>query len=408
MSQRTGWLVAGIILIGSGGLAAFLVSLRPEPERAPPPSRVPFASTSSVEAGEGAIPVFGSGTVQPRAEVDIAAEVGGRVVWVDSSLVSGGRLREGQVLFRIDDADFRSRVAKAQADVALQEVELLKVSEEAGVARAEYEQFRLRAAAGGAERGDANPLALWEPQLEAARAALDRTRTALAEAELQLSRTVVKAPFAGVVRSESVDVGQFVAPGQGVARVYASDAVEVVVSLADGEAALIPDLWALRAGDGNRQVKARVVADYGARRYGWDGYVDRIRGDLDERTRTLDLIVRVPRPLRGGEPEGGTGEDEEDAAGNPPLLVGKFVDVAIEGLVPESYYRLERAALQPGDEVWAVQGGKLTIVPVTVLQRIEGHVNVTGPLSPGQTVVIGGIQVATEGMSVRTENEAGS
>ena len=299
-------------------------------------------------------------------------------------------------------------MAKAQADVALQEVELLKVSEEAGVARAEYEQFRLRAAAGGAERGDANPLALWEPQLEAARAALDRTRTALAEAELQLSRTVVKAPFAGVVRSESVDVGQFVAPGQGVARVYASDAVEVVVSLADGEAALIPDLWALRAGDGNRQVKARVVADYGARRYGWDGYVDRIRGDLDERTRTLDLIVRVPRPLRGGEPEGGTGEDEEDAAGNPPLLVGKFVDVAIEGLVPESYYRLERAALQPGDEVWAVQGGKLTIVPVTVLQRIEGHVNVTGPLSPGQTVVIGGIQVATEGMSVRTENEAGS
>lgn len=412
MSRRTGWLIAGIILIGSGGLAAFLVSLRPEPERTPPPSQVPFAVTAQVEAGEGAIPVFGAGTVRPRAEIDIAAEVSGKVVWVDPALLSGGRVREGQVLFRIDDVDYRSEVEKSRANVALQRVELLKTREEADVARTQYEQFKKRQADGGTS-SEASPLALWQPQLEAAEASLARDRATLAEAELHLARTAVTAPFAGVVRTESVDVGQFVAAGQGVARLYASDAVEVVVPLSDGDAALIPGLWNLRAGDGNRDVAARVVADYGGRRYAWDGYVDRVEGTLDEQTRTLDVIIRVPGPFRAGTPEASGREDGEDGKTNgngdgPPLLVGKFVDVELEGVAPDTYFKVRRPALRPGNEVWALRDEKVTIVPVTVLQRVDDEVYVTGALEPRQAVVVGGIQVATEGMAVRAEAGAGS
>lgn len=402
MSRRTGWLLAGIILIGSVGLAAFLVSLRPEPERTPPPSQVPFAVTAQVEAGEGAIPVFGSGTVRPRAEIDIAAEVSGKVVWVDPALQSGGRVRQGQVLFRIDDVDYRSEVEKSRANVALQRVELLKIREEADVARTQYEQFKQRQADGGTP-SEASPLALWQPQLQAAEASLARDSATLAEAELRLARTAVTAPFDGVVRTESVDVGQFAAAGQGVARLYASDAVEVVVPLSDGDAALIPGLWDLRAGDGNRQVTARVMADYGDRRYGWDGYVDRVEAALDEQTRTLDVIVRVPGPFRGGTPET-DGRGNEGANGNgegPPLLVGKFVDVELDGVAPDRYFRIRRLALRPGNEVWALRDGRVTIVPVTVLQRADDDVYVTAALEPGQAVVVGGLQVATEGMQVR-------
>lgn len=406
MSRRTGWLIAAIILIGAGGLAVFLVSLRPEPERIPPPSQVPFAITAQVEAGEGAIPVFGAGTVRPRAEVDIAAEVSGKVVWVDSALQSGGHVRQGQVLFRIDDVDYRSEVEKSRANVALQRVELLKVREEADVARTQYEQFKKRQADGGTP-SEASPLALWQPQLEAAEASLARDSATLAEAELNLARTAVTAPFAGVVRTESVDLGQFVAAGQGVGRLYASDAVEVVVPLPDSNAALIPGLWDLRAGDGNRQVAARVVAEYGERRYGWEGYVDRVEGALDEQTRTIDVIVRVPRPFRGGRPEADGGEDgnPESDDGGPPLLVGKFVDVELEGIVPDTYFKIRRPALRPGNEVWAVRDEKVTIVPVTVLQRDDDDVYVTGALEPGQAVVVGGIQIATEGMEIRTGAE---
>ena len=59
--------------------------------------------------------------------------------------------------------------------------------------------------------------------------------------------------------------------------------------LPDSDAALIPGLWDLRAGDGNREVAVHVLADYGGRRYVWDGYVDRVEGVLDEQTRTLDV-----------------------------------------------------------------------------------------------------------------------
>ena len=403
MSRTTGWLVAGAIVIGASGLAVFLVSQRPEPERRPPPSPVPFAITAPALAGEGAIPVFGAGTVRPRAEVDVAAEVSGKVVWVDQAFESGGRVREGQVLFRIDDVDYRSAVEKARANVALQRVEVLKAREEAQVARKQYEQFKERQAESGAA-SEANPLALWQPQLEAAEAALARDRATLAETELNLARTAVKAPFAGVVRSESVDVGQFVAAGRGVARLYASDAVEVVVPLPDSDAALIPGLWDLRAGDGNRDVEARVVADYGGRRYGWDGYVDRVEGALDEQTRTLDVIVRVPEPYGGGVAEDGGSEDGDTnpEAGGPPLLVGKFVDVELVGLAPDTWFRIRRPALRPGNEVWAVRDEKVTIVPVTVLQRADDDVYVTGALQPGDAAIVGGLPIATEGMAVRS------
>lgn len=403
MSRTTGFLVACAILVGTTGLAVFMVSQRPEPERVPPPSQVPFAVTAPARAGEGAIPVFGAGTVRPRAEIDIAAEVSGKVVWVDPAFQSGGRVREGQVLFRIDDVDYQSAVEKARANVALQRVEVLKAREEAQVARKQYEQFKQRQAeSGGAS--EASPLALWQPQLEAAEAALARDGATLAETELNLARTAVKAPFSGIVRAESVDVGQFVAAGRGVARLYASDAVEVVVPLSDREAALIPGLWDLRAGDGNREVAARVVADYGGRRYGWDGYVDRVEGALDEQTRTLDVIVRVPAPYGGAVPQAddSDGGDAEPDSGGPPLLVGKFVDVELEGIAPDAWFRIRRPALRPGNEVWVVRNDKLRIVPVEILQRLDDDVYVTGDLEAGEQVVVGGIQVGTDGMEVRT------
>ena len=399
MRRRTGWLSAGVTLIASAALAAFLVSLRPEPERRPPPSRIPFAATATVRAVEGAIPVHGSGTVRPRAEIDLAAEVGGKVVWVNPAFESGGRMREDQPLFRIEDADYRNAIEQARADVAFQEVELLKVREEAEVARTEYEDFKRRQAGEDAS-SEAGPLALWKPQLAAAQAGVARAAARLAAAELNLARTEVKAPFAGVVRSESVHIGEFVAAGQSVGRLYPSDAVEVVVPLSDADVALLPALWDLRAGDGDRRIGVRVIAAYGDDRYAWSGYVDRAEAALDEQTRTLDVIVRVPMPFRGGVPEAGGAEAVSE--GGPPLLVGKFADVEFEGIAPDTYYEVRRPALRPGNEVWAVRGDRLRIVPVEMLQRLDDDIYVTGDLEAGEQVVVGGIQVGTDGMEVRT------
>ncbi len=395
MTRRRSALIALAILGGAIAIAFLMISLRPDPPVRPPPSNVPFVNTGVAEAAEGAIPVHGAGTVRPRAEIDVAAQVGGQVTWVAPAFQGGGRVSAGDILFRIEDADYRNRVQQARANVAAQQVALLQAEEEARVARDEYERLQRRTGGAG---GAANPLTLREPQLDAARAALARDSAALADAELALSRTEVTAPFNGAVRYETVDQGQFVAPGQSVGRLYAADAVEVVVPLSDADAALIPDLWRLVAGDGNRRVRATVQASYGDGRYTWSGYVDRAEAALDEQTRTIDVVVRVPSPFRGGTPVDGEG----GGSAGPPLLVGQFVDVRIDGVAPERYFAVPRAALRTDNEIWAVRANAVTIVPVQVLQRIDDMVYVTGALEDGQMVVVGGIQIATEGMQVRT------
>ena len=393
MNRGKSLLLAGAILLISASVAYLMVWLKPEPEIRPLTSRIPFAVTAPAVVGTGAIPVYGAGTVRPVAKIDVAAEINGKVVWVDPAFQSGGRVRKGQILFRIDDADYRNRVQQARANVSAQHVALLRANEEAQIARAEYAQFRRDQT----DIAKANPLALWEPQLEAARASVARDSAVLADAELALARTKVRAPFRGVVQTESIDVGQFVVAGQSVGRLYATDAVEVVVPLSDANAVLIPGLWELKAGDGDRRVVARVIAEYGDGSYAWEGYVDRAEASLDEQTRTINVIVRVPNPFTSGTRVEGAGADP-----GPPLLVGKFAEVRIEGIIPDQYFILRRSALRPGNEVWAVRHDtRLTIVPVRVLQRSDDKVFVTGTLKAGQAVVIGGIKVATEGRVVR-------
>ena len=401
MGRRTGYLIAVAIVGGAAALATFLVSLAPEPERREPPSQIPYVETAQIIAGSGAIPVYGAGTVRPSAEIDVAPQVGGRVVWVDPGFRSGGRVAAQQTLFRIEKADYQYRVREAEAAVADRRVAFLQAQENAAIADVEYADYVERQGA-GATLAPVSPLTLREPQLEAARAALKREEARLAEANLALSRTRIEAPFDGFVREESVAVGQLVAPGESVGRLFATAAAEMVVPLSDADAALIPGLWATAAG-ANGQAAARVVADYGGVRYVWPGVVDRAEASLDEQTRTIDLIVRVPNPFTAGQPV----DSADGPAGGPPLLIGKFAEVVIDGRAPSSYFRVRRAALQPGDEIWAVgRDGTVRIVPVRVLQRGNDEVFVTGAFERGQAAIIGGLQFATDGMAVRTGGAA--
>ena len=346
MSRIFSFVVAVIIIGVSVAVATFLVSLAPEPARSEPPQQIPFAQTGLVLSESGAIPVYGAGTVRPSAEVDITPQVGGKIVWVEPGFQSGERVEAGQTIFRIEEADYLYRVQEAEANLAAHRVSLLEEQEEAAIARAEYERYSDRQG-DTASPSAASPLTLREPQLDAVRAALKRDEARLADARLALSRTRVTAPFDGFVRNESVDVGQIVSPGQAVGRLFAADAVEVVLPLSDNDAALIPGLWKLQAGDEEAQVSALVVTRYGDSSYAWEGYVDRGEVSLDEQTRTIDVIVRVPEPFSAGFPVGRSGT----VGGSPPLLVGEFVEVEIQSMSMDGYFKIARAALHPGDEV---------------------------------------------------------
>ena len=320
---------------------------------------------------------------------------------VSANLQSGGHVSAGEVLVLIDPADYENRVQQAEADVATQRVALLQAEEEVQIARTEYEQFRARESRRGNGAAPPSPLVLREPQLQAARAALARAEAQLRDAELVLSRTEVTSPFDGRVRNEVADVGRIVAPGQSLGQIYASDAVEVVVPVSDDDAFLIPNLWSLQAGDDDRSIPATVTIEYGARSFFWEGYVDRAETALDEQSRTIDVVVRVPDPFSPGQAI--EGDSETGAA--PPLLVGQFVQIAIDGLELADYFILPRRALRPGDEVWTIAAdGRAQIVAVEVLQETDEQLYVLGDLIEGQLVIVAGITVATNGMEVRVDD----
>ncbi|MDX1395395.1 MAG: efflux RND transporter periplasmic adaptor subunit [Gemmatimonadota bacterium] len=380
----------GLLVLGVGvGAFALLVGLRGSPEVLEPPRQIPTVSTAPARAGSGAIRVRGYGTVRPSAEISVAPQVGGRVSRVSPAFVSGGRFRAGDVLFRIDPADYENAVEAASADVAQRQVGVLQAEEEVEIARDEYERLARRE---GLDPEAASPLVLREPQLQAARAALRSAEARLEDARLALDRTNVRAPFDGIVRDESVDIGQFVVPGQSVGRIYSTDAVEVVIPLSDDEAARIAALWSTRAGDPATRIPASIEAEYGGTTYRWEAFVDRAESALDERTRTVDVVLHVPEPFTPSEAQ----------PDRPPLLIGTYATADIEGASYERYLVVPSAAVRDDDVVWVVESDTLLAMrPIELIQEVEDRAYVLGDLDDGEPVIVSGLPFVTDGMTVR-------
>ena len=426
MSKQAKWSL--LLLIGAVVIAAAMIMLRPEPEEREEVAGVPLVQVVPYTVSSGAIEVHGSGTVGPREEVTLGAEVSGRLVYVNPDFQEGGRVPAGAVLFRIDASDYANRVRSAQADIAAQDVAVLQAQEEMAIARAELDRFAvrestraelnrsisgndyaarilppegLRAAPSPQQAGSSeepNVLATREPQLRSAQAARERAEAQLADAQLALSRTVVRAPFAGIVRSENAAVGTLVQPGQSLGTLVSSSTYEVRISLTEAEAALIPELF--RAA-GSR-VAAQVMLDYGDTTYRWSAFVDRVDPILDPETRTIDVFLRVPDPSRPGVPVE-SGEEASGLAG-PPLLLGSFVNATITGGSEQAFARIPLGALRPDNMIWVLRSGKLEIVPVEVLQRTDAFAYVVGAeLGEGGQVITSSLRTPVTGMELRAD-----
>lgn len=383
-------MVQGTIVLGVGVLGfAILFGMRAEPAEVEPPRVIPTVSTVPARVTQGAIKVRGGGTVRPSAEVTIAPQVGGRVIWTSPALVSGGRFVENEPLLRVDPADYENAVEAAEADVAQREVALLEAEENARLALDEWRRL--------AERENLDPtppnaLVTRQPQLDAAAAALRSARARLEDERLALERTWIRAPFNGIVREETVDLGQFVAAGQTVGRLYATDAVEIVVPLSDNEAALIERLWSARAGDAATRIPVDIVSEYGGVEYAWTGYVDRAEAALDEQTRTVDVVVTVPEPFT----------PPEDDPRRPPLLIGSYATADIEGTSFEEYAVVPAAAVRDGDVLWTVADDTLLVmIPVEPIQEVDDEAVVLGPIPDGTPVIVSMLLFVTDGMTVR-------
>jgi RND family efflux transporter MFP subunit len=364
-------LPVAILVVGALG-AIGLVMAKRMPERREREIPPPVVRVLEVRPETIRLDVDSYGKVAPRTESDLVAQVAGTIVEVSPRLAAGAAFEKGETLATIDPRDFEIAVTRAEAAVAQAEVALALQEGEARVARRDWEELG---------EGEPDPLVLREPQVAEARAARNAARAALEKARLDLERTRIRAPYAGRVLRKSVDLGQYVGPGTPVARVYATDAVEVRLPVTLEDLAYVD----LESGP-----PVALTAEVGGRDRRWIGRVVRTEGAIDPATRMLHAVARVDDPW-------GDGED-------PALAVGLFVEGGIAGRTVENAYRVPRAALRDDGRVVLVgDEGRIELRNVEVV-RIDGEdAIVVDGLEPGEKVCLSIVASAIEGMRVRVE-----
>ncbi|HSM00629.1 MAG TPA: efflux RND transporter periplasmic adaptor subunit [Candidatus Limnocylindria bacterium] len=376
-----------VILAGLAGMQ-IMVHSRAAPKKEVKESRGVLVEVKSVTRENLPVVVMGTGTVGSRQEASITPQVNGRVTYLAPGFVVGGLFRKGDLLFRIEDTDYRLAIDGAKAALAKAEFDLATVEGQAHVARIEWERLHL------AETKEPSPLVLYEPQLKNARASVDSAKAGLSQAELDLARTSVYAPFPCLVRSEEIDLGQYVTVGKSVATVAGTGAAEIVVPLPLEEMQWIT---IPRKGSNGNGSKALVKLAVGDQVLTWKGRVVRSLGEVDPRGRMARVVVGVADPYnlqRGGDSK------------RQDLEIGMFVDVEIIGKTLSGVFAVPRSALRDGDTVWKMdEEGRLRVTPVTVVRRERDTVILRDGFEEGDMVVLTNISGAAEGMQLRLAEE---
>lgn len=375
-------LVLGVSVYG----AYWMVQHRPAPVRVVTEVKPTLVEVVTARRGAEPVRVSVMGTVIPARTVALMPQVSGRVIEQSPNLVPGGRVREGEILARIDPRDYELLVEQQKAQVERAQYELKMEEGRQVVAQREWSLMDP-----ALPKPEANTdLALRRPQLKAAQAGLAAAQSALQMAQLNLERTVLYAPFDALVQEESVEIGQFLSPPARAATLAGTRQfwVQVSVPVDKLDYIQIPDV------NGAAGSKAVVTHATGSEtRTVREGRVIRLLRDLDPTGRMARVIVAVDDPLA-----------LQDAA-RRPILLGAYVHVDIEGTPMQDVCVVPRAALREGDEVWVMDANdQLAVRKVEIVWRREDAVLVRSGIESGDRIVTNRLSTPIPGMKLRTES----
>ena len=393
MTVRKKALVPLIVLVVGVLVVLIIKTTEPGVDAAPAHVNAPLVSVIEVQPRELQFSVHAQGTVVPRTESGLIPQVSGEVVWVSPRLVSGGFFEEGDPLLRIDPSDHRVELEAARAVVARTKSEFAR-------AKTEIERQRSLALQGVASQARIDDA---EEAFQVTEAELREQTARLARAERDLDRTEIRAPYRGRVRSEQVDVGQFVSRGVSIGTLYATDYAEVRLPLPDRDLFYLDIPFDLNdahlASDGDpTEVQLRpevqLRAEFAGEPRTWVGHIVRTEGEIDAKSRMVHLVARVEDPY-----------GQSGTTGSAPLAVGLFVDAEIQGRRVENVFVLPRMALRTdtgSDLVYVVDtGDRLRFKSVDVLRAKRDDVVIGGGLRPGDRVCVSPLAAAVDGMAVR-------
>ena len=370
------------ILVIAGAIAAFMAmsALKPKPEEKEDVVKAIPVLTAIATQDDVTLKVNVQGEVQPRTEINIVPQVSGLITYMSPKFIEGGRFNKGDLLVRIEPAEFELRVTQARANVAQAETVISRETSEAAIARRDWEEL--------GRSGQPTPLTLREPQMAEAKAQLASAKARLAEAELQLARTSLYAPFTGRVTMRHVDQGEFVSAGTRLGEIYATNIMDVRLPMTHEELRRAGLSLGFEATSKAPSIPVTLSANVAGQYSEWQGRIVRTDSRFDSQTRVLYAYAEVRDPFGSGASDG------------VPLAPGLFVNAAVEGQKLENVIVIPRSALRGEDKVYLAKDDTLSIKTVTVMSSSRDEAILESGIEVGDRVITSPIRGVADGMKI--------
>ena len=371
--------IIGLLL----GLAMIIRSNPPErPQRFAPADTAMVVTTKPVQFQSYLIELESYGSVQPRTQTTLTAQVSGQIIYVNPNIRGGGFFKKGDVLVSIDPRDYEANVRIAQAGLMDAHQTLADAAARSEQAREDWEML--------GNEGEPPELVLRLPQLEAARAGVISAEASLQKAELALERTNIVAPFAGRVLQQNADIGQVVSSNSEIADIYATDYVEIRLPIRNSDLEYIdlPENYTDVASP-NTGIDTRIVSDLIGRTV-WDARLVRTEGAIDQSARQLHVIAQISDPF------------SKSADGRPQLKIGQYVTALLSGHTLQDVLVIPNSAIYQGSYVYVVEDGVLQRRNIEIAWQNDHDAIIEQGLVDGDTLVTTPLGQVTSGVRVST------
>jgi RND family efflux transporter MFP subunit len=370
-----------MIALAVGGIVWWIHNSEPVAQRETATKRDPMlVETVAVTRGDYKPQISVLGRVVASKEVILRPRVEGEVVEIAENFEPGAMVKAGELLAKLDPADFENVLTTRLSELQQAEADLVLEEAQGQARRRGYKMID--------KDLEAAQLALVfrQPQLQTIQARVQAAEAAVAQARLELERTSITAPFDALVLERRVALGSQAQPGVAMAHLVGVDEYWVIATVP------LKQLQRLRFAEDSGEPSAATIRKRGV----WGdeqfrtGVVQRFIGALDEQTRLARVLITVEDPL---------GRQK----GAPPLVLDSIVQTVIEGEVLQDVVRLDRDYLRPGDTVWVIEDDRLSIRKASVVFRDAQYAYISDGLEDGDEVVLTNLSRVREGAELRRQ-----
>lgn len=367
-----------LVIIGIA-LAIFwvMVQSRQPPEKTEEQEKAFLVNAIAVSKEDLTFLVKSQGSVSPKIQTVLSAQVSGKIVAVADAFIEGGMFNTGDILVQLEPADYQTDLKLAEAELAGAQAALDEEQARGKVAAQEWKSVN---------NGPAPELGLRKPQLAKELANVRAAEAQVERARRNLERTSIRAPYNGLVKAKNADIGQFINIGSQLGTIYATDVAEVRMPLSDNDLAYLQ----LPTNKQN-QANVNLHTNIAGKEVRWQATLVRNEGVLDEKNRVVYTIAQVQDPYKR----------QENAQGIP-LKFGRFVQADISGNQAQDLVVLPRNVLRLDGTVLVVDEDRVLRIRKVELQRAdEYNIYISSGLSDGELVVNSAIPNPYDGMAVR-------